>query len=116
MEAQSFDQIWEHAAEFVGRRIRISGAFFSNRRSFVGRDFATCLEGRRIELADSGLIEQHLYGVLPAWGGGPFVFNELIVVTGTIQHREGHFELASLADCTITSVDLDLRIDVPIAS
>src|SRR4051794_27764632 len=114
MDVQRFEDVWPNAENLVGARVRVRGEFFSNGTAFVAADFDSCMAGRRMRLQDDGAIEKHLLKVLPAWGGGPFIYNEVVTVTGTVQRRGEDFELAALADCTATRSDPETRVDVPV--
>jgi hypothetical protein len=114
MDVQRFEDVWANVGSLVGARVRVCGEFFSNGTAFVAADFASCMAGRRMRLLDDGAIEAHLLKVLPAWGGGPFIYNERITVTGTVQRRGGEFELAALTGCTVTRSDPETSVDVPV--
>ena len=112
MEILSFDDVWIHRERLLATRIRVRGQFFSNETAYVATDFESCVAGRRMRLLDEGAIEKHLLNLIPAWGGGPFILNELIIVTGTIQRRVSEFEIGELADCVVTSSDGEITVDV----
>jgi hypothetical protein len=114
MEVLAFDEVWVKRDARLGSRVRVSGQFFSNEIAYIAQDRDSCIAGRRMRLLDDLRIEKYLLQVLPVWGGGRFIFNELVTVTGTVQRSGSEYELADLADCVVTCSDGEPTISVPL--
>jgi hypothetical protein len=114
MDVLRFEDVWQNAERLVGTQVRVRGRLFVGDAALIAADLDSCLAGRRMLLQDAGLIRKHLLAVFPACGGGSFIYNEHVTVTGTLQRGADGFELAALKGCTVTSSELGTSVDVPV--
>lgn len=109
-----FRDAWRRKDDLLNARVALSGGLFIGDDAFISIDFDSCLAGVRFYLCDGGRIREHLLTVLPAMGGGPFIYCEKVEVTGTIEHDEFGFQLTGLKDCVVTGSSDGTRVDVPL--
>jgi hypothetical protein len=80
-----------------------------------GRAFlASCPEAFErqecLSIGDSGRIVVHLLQALPAFVGGPFLYDEECIVTGTIERCDDSIELRNLRSCRVRRDALETEV------
>src|SRR5262245_51123395 len=98
----------------VGKSITISGRVVvtGDDRAFMTSDAEAFERRESLPIRDGSRIAQHLLRTLPAYVGGPFLYDEECVLTGTIERGSDSFQLCDLRQCRVRRDDLGIEVPV----
>lgn len=98
----------------IGTPVTISGRVVItwDDRAFLTFDAEAFERGESLFIRDGGGIAEHLQGMLPSYVGGPFIYYEECVLTGTIERASDSFRICDLSQCKVRRDDSEF--DVPV--
>jgi hypothetical protein len=98
----------------VGAAVTISGRIVvtGDDRAFLTSGVEAFERRESLPIRDGSRIADHLLRTLPAYVGGPFLYDEECVLTGTIERDSDSFQLCDLRQCKVRRDDLEVEVPV----
>lgn len=98
----------------VGRPVTVSGRVVvtGDDEAFLTSSIEAFERQERLPIRDDARIAKHSLPKLPAYVGGPFLYDEECTITGTVQWGTDSLELRDLRWCRVRRDDLEIEVPV----
>ena len=114
----TFERVIGDLPDWVDKEVSLQGrVIVANRHnSYIASSYEAFQRGERLPVDDDKQIALQLLRTLPPFGGGDCIYDEEVMITGTIRRNEMGLYLADLRFCEVRRDGMSAAIPLVIQS
>jgi|ERR1051326_198884 hypothetical protein len=113
--ALSFGELFNALTGWVGCEVTVQCRVMVDapERSFIAASYEAYLGGEKLLVTNGAEIARQLLHKLPPYGGGACLYDEEILITGTVLVVPSGFQFTAVKTCTVRRDDTEIVIQFP---